>query len=166
MELVGSPEAGAQAGLLLDACRQAGLAIVHIQHLATRPGATFFLPGTPGADLHSCVEPHPGEPIFQKHFPNSFRETPLLEHLRGLGITELLVAGMMTHMCIDTTPRAAFDLGFACQLAADACATRELTWGREPIPAAQVQGAFLAALNGTFARVRTVTELCADLAST
>ena len=73
---------------------------------------------------------------------------------------------MMTHMCIDTTTRAAFDLGFTCQLAADACATRALAWGGEALTAAQVQGAFLAALNGTFARVRTVAELCADLAST
>ena len=115
MELVGSPEAGSQAGQLLEVCRRAGLAIIHIQHIATRPGATFFLPGTPGADLHASVAPQPGEPVFQKHFPNSFRETPLLEHLRGRGITELLVAGMMTHMCIDTTTRAAADLGFTCQ---------------------------------------------------
>ena len=163
MELVGSPEAGIQAGQLLEACRRAGLAIVHIQHIAARPGATFFLPGTPGAEIHESVLPRPGEPIFHKHFPNSFRETPLLEHLRGLGITELLVAGMMTHMCIDTTTRAAADLGFTCQLAADACATRDLVWGGESVKAAQVQGAFLAALQGSFARVRSVAEICADL---
>ena len=163
MELVGSPEAGSQAGQLLEVCRRAGLAIIHVQHIATRPGATFFLPGTPGADLHASVAPQPGEPVFQKHFPNSFRETPLLEHLRGRGITELLVAGMMTHMCIDTTTRAAAGLGFTCQLAADACATRDLAWGGETVKAAQVQGAFLAALQGSFARVRSVAELRADL---
>jgi nicotinamidase-related amidase len=163
MELVGSPEAGVQAGILLRQFRKAGRPILHIQHLAARPGATFFLPGTPGAEIHASAAPLPGEPLFQKHFPNGFRETPLLEHLRGQGITELVIAGMMTHMCIDTTVRAAFDLGFPCLLAADACATRNLTRGGVTVPAEQVQAAFLAALDGTFAKVRTVDELCAEL---
>lgn len=163
MELVGSPEAGARAGALLQAFRKAGRPIVHIQHLAARAGATFFRPGTQGADLHASVAPLPGEPLFQKHFPNSFRETPLLEHLRERGITQLVIAGMMTHMCIDTTVRAAADLGFQCQLAGDACATRDLARDGVTVPAAQVQTAFLAALDGTFAQVLAVEALCAGL---
>jgi len=163
MALVGSPEAGLQAGRLLAAFRAQGLPVVHIQHVALRPGATFFLPDTPGAELHPAVAPLPGEPVFQKHFPNSFRKTPLLDHLRGLGVTELMVAGMMTHMCIDTTVRAAFDLGFTCHLAGDACATRDLARDGATVPAAQVQAAFLAAIDGTFAQVMTVDELCAGL---
>ncbi len=161
MELVGSPEAGLQAGILLQAFRRARRPVVHIQHLAARPGATFFLPGTPGAESHPCAAPLPDETLFQKHFPNSFRETPLESHLRGLGITQLVIAGMMTHMCIDTTVRAAFDLGFQCQLAGDACATRDLTRQGVTVAAAQVQTAFLAALDGTFAAVLPVQELCA-----
>ena len=70
---------------------------------------------------------------------------------------------MMTHMCIDTTVRAAFDLGFQSQLAGDACATRDLTWQGQVVPAAQVQMAFLAALDGTFATVLSGKELCAGL---
>jgi nicotinamidase-related amidase len=163
MALVGSAEAAARAEALLLAFRRAGRPILHIQHLAAHPGATFFLPGTTGAELQVSVAPLPGEPVFQKHFPNSFRETPLLEHLRGLGCTQLVIAGMMTHMCIDTTVRAAFDLEFQCQLAGDACATRDLTRNGETVPAAQVQAAFLAALDGTFAQVLTVEALCAGL---
>jgi len=163
MELVGSPEAVTQAGILLQAFRRAGRPIVHIQHLAVRPGATFFLPGTSGAKIQAGVAPLPGETVFQKHFPNSFRETPLESHLRGLGITQLVIAGMMTHMCIDTTVRAAFDLGFSCQLAGDACATRDLARQGLKVPAAQVQTAFLAALDGTFASVLPVKKLCAGL---
>lgn len=163
MALVGSAEAGLEAGRLLAAFRTQGLPVIHIQHVALRPGATFLLPGTPGAEIHPGVAPLPGEPLFQKHFPNSFRETPLLDHLRGLGVTELVVAGMMTHMCIDTTVRAAFDLGFACRLAGDACATRDLAQDRIPVPAAQVQAAFLAALHGTFAQVQSTEELLAGL---
>jgi nicotinamidase-related amidase len=163
MELAGSPEAGAQVQVLLQAFRRAGRPIVHIQHLAARPGATFFLPGTPGAELHTCVTPLPGEAVIRKHFPNAFRETPLLEHLRRQDITQLVIAGMMTHMCIDTTVRAAFDLGFQCQLAGDACATRDLARNGVAVPAAKVQAAFLAALDGTFAQVLDVEALCAGL---
>jgi len=163
MELVGAPEAAMQAELLLRAFRRAARPVVHIQHVATRPGATFFLPGSPGVAFHPRVAPLPGETVFLKHFPNSFRETPLLEHLRGLGLTQLVVAGMMTHMCIDTTVRAAFDFGFQCLLAGDACATRDLARPGVTVPAAQVQAAFLAALDGTFAKVLAAAELGAGL---
>jgi len=163
MELVDSAAAGARAEALLQAFRRAGRPIVHIQHLATRAGATFFLPGTPGAELHTCVSPLPGEPVLRKHFPNAFRETPLHEHLQRQDLTQLVIAGMMTHMCIDTTTRAAFDLGLQCHLAGDACATRDLSRNGVTVPAAQVQAAFLAALDGTFAKVLSVDEICAGL---
>lgn len=159
MELVGSTLAGAQAGLLLDAFRQKALPVVHIQHIANRPGATFFLPKTKGAQFHPSVAPGKGETIFQKHYPNSFRETPLLEHLRERRIHRLVIAGMMTHMCIDTTTRAAADLGFQCVLIRDACATKALSFGGETVPAPSVQAAFLAAIDGSFAKVQTVAEL-------
>lgn len=163
MELVGSPEAGRQAGRLLEAFRRKALPVIHIQHVSTRPGATFFIPGTPGVDIHDSVAPQAGETVFQKNFPNSFRETPLLAHLRELEVGQLVIAGMMTQMCIDTTTRAAADLGFQCLLAHDACATRDLSFGGATVPAAQVQTAFLAALNGLFARVLATDEIVAGL---
>jgi len=163
MELVGSAEAGQRAATLLAAFRRKQWPVVHVQHLSTRPGATFFLPDTPGVAIHDCVAPRPGETVVRKHFPNCFRETTLLEHLRGRQIGSLVIAGMMTHMCVDTSVRAAFDLGFGCQLAHDACATRALTFGGVAVAAADVQAAFLAALNGLFARVRPTAEICAEL---
>ena len=71
MELVGSPEAGIQAGLLLETCRRSGLAIVHIQHLAMRPGATFFLPGTPGAEITQASCPGPVSPFSRSTSPTA-----------------------------------------------------------------------------------------------
>jgi nicotinamidase-related amidase len=97
--------------------------------------------------------------VFRKHYPNSFRDTPLLGHLRDLGIDRLVVAGMMTQMCVDSTVRAAADLGFQCALAHDACATRALSFGGTTVPAESVQAAFLAALNGLFAKVESVDDL-------
>jgi nicotinamidase-related amidase len=163
MELAGSAEAGRCAAELLAAFRARGLPVVHVQHVSTRPGATFFLPGTRGVEIHDAVAPLPGETVVRKHFPNGFRDTPLAGLLRERDAGELVVAGMMTHMCVDTTVRAAFDLGFACRLAHDACATRTLAFGGRTVAAEDVQAAFVAALSGLFARVQSAAEVCAEI---
>lgn len=163
MELVGAEAAVAQAALLLQTFRQRSAPVFHVQHIAKRAGATFFLPGTVGAEIHQAVRPNAGETVVVKHFPNSFRETTLLESLRSVGSEKLVFAGMMTHMCVDTTVRAAADLGFQCALAQDGCATRNLQFAGQQVGAEQVQLAYLAALNGAFASVRPAQELCGEL---
>jgi nicotinamidase-related amidase len=163
MALVGSVEAGDQASKLLEAYRRKGLPVIHMQHISKRPGATFFLPDTKGVEIRECVSPREGETIIRKHFPNSFRDTSLPAHLRDNKITRLVIAGMMTHMCIDTTTRAAADLGFECLLAHDACATKSLSFGGVTIPAETVHASFLASLNGAFAKVQAADDLCAAL---
>ena len=137
--------------------------MIHVQHVSTRAGATFFLPDTRGVEIHDCVAPRGGETVIRKHFPNGFRETSLLDHLRSGGITTLAVGGMMTHMCVDTTVRAAFDHGIACTLAHDACATRDLSFDGRTVAAADVQVAYLAALAARFARVVRTAEIVASL---
>jgi len=99
------------------------------------------------------VAPRPGEIIVQKHHPNSFRETSLLSELRSRNISQLQFCGMMTHMCIDTTVRAASDMGFQCTVIGDATATKDLTHVHVTVPAAHVQAAYLAGLDGLFAKV-------------
>lgn len=148
-----------KARTLLEGFRRGGLAVIHVRHLMTSPDAPFFLVGTPGAEIHEAVRPLPGEPVVEKHFPNAFRETDLLERLRAAGATELVVAGMMTHMCVDATVRAAADLGFTCAVASDACATKELAFRGTLAPAAQVHAAFLAALGSAYAQVAPAAEL-------
>jgi nicotinamidase-related amidase len=151
--LVGSEDAAEVARQALDKSRERQETIIHVQHTSLRPNATFFLPGTPGAEIHPLVAPRPDELVVQKHFPNSFRETTLLEELRRRNISQLTFCGMMTHMCIDTTVRAACDLGFACTVIGAATATKDLTHGSITVPAAHVQAAYLAGLNGLFAKV-------------
>ena len=163
MELVGSDEAGRNAGLLLQAFRRNNKPIIHVQHIAAHDDATFFLPDTAGVNIHESVAPLPGEKTIQKHFPSSFRETPLLAYLKSQDISSLVIAGMMTHMCIDTTTRAAADLGFDCVLAHDGCATRALSFGSNIVPAENVQNAFLASIDGTFAAVRSTKDICSEL---
>ena len=163
MQLVGAEEAVAQAGNLLQAFRTRSWPIFHIRHLAKRPGATFFLPGTIGVDFHAAVGPSAGEAVITKHFPSGFRETTLLDDLRAAGASRLVFAGMMTHMCVDTTVRAAADLGFECLLAQDGCATKALQFSGREADAAQVQVAYLSALNGACAKVQTAQAIAAGL---
>jgi nicotinamidase-related amidase len=151
--------ASVNAARLLNRFREKGWPVFHIRHLAIRPGATFFLPDTAGAEIHPSVAPMADESVIVKHFPNSFRETPLLDHLKKAGVTSVVVCGAMSHMCIDATTRAAFDLGFECLLAHDACAARDLSFGSLTVPAEQVHTAFVAALNGLYARALTVDEI-------
>ncbi|MBI1921669.1 MAG: cysteine hydrolase [Geobacter sp.] len=163
MEVEGSPAASLKAKVLLELFRARQLPIVHIRHISNRPGATFFLPGTEGTDIHPNAAPLSGEPVIVKNFPNSFRDTELLPILRDKGIERLVVCGMMTHMCVDATVRAAFDHGLACIVAHDACATRALSFNGVETPAPQVQAAFLAALGAVYGRVVSSAEAAAEI---
>src|SRR5579862_4333765 len=82
MELDGSEQAGGVAGTLLTFFREHKLPVVHVQHLA-KPDAPFFVPGTPGVEIRPVVKPLRDEALIKKHYPNAFRETPLLDHLRS-----------------------------------------------------------------------------------
>ena len=163
MERVGADAASHQARLLLEAWRAKHMPIFHIQHIAAQPAATFFRPNTVGAEIHANMLPLSGEMVITKATPNSFHETSLLESLRTAQVTDLVVVGMMTHMCVDSTVRAASDLGFVCQVVHDACATRDLTFGVQTVPAAAVQASFMAALNGTFCSTVLAAQVLADL---
>jgi nicotinamidase-related amidase len=159
MELEGAEAAGAKAHAALAAFRQKELPIIHVRHLSVRPGSTFFIPGTAGADIHACVTPKAGEAVIEKNFPNGFRNTGLQASLETLKIKNLVVAGMMTHMCVDATVRHAADAGYKITLLGDACATRAQSYGGESVPAKHVHAAFLAALNGFYAKVVNTHEL-------
>ena len=159
MELEGMDAVAANARHILAFFRRNHKPIFHIQHLSVRPGSTFFLPDTAGAEIHASVAPLAGEPVICKHFPNAFRDTPLHERLAELHIERLTICGAMSHMCIDTSVRAAFDLGYACRLVADACATRHLEFGGMVVEAARVQAAFIAALGAVFAEIVTTGDL-------
>ncbi|MWB99957.1 cysteine hydrolase family protein [Agromyces seonyuensis] len=156
--LVGTEAAAGAAGGLLAAFRAAGEPVIHVQHFSG-PDDGFFVPGTPGAEINAAVAPVPGEPVVVKHEPNAFLGTDLEARLRALAPVQVVVAGMMTSMCVDATVRAASDLGFALAVAGDACAAPDLTYAGETVPGAQVHAAFLAALDGTYARVAPAAEL-------
>lgn len=157
MELVRAEEAAQNAAILLSAFREKKLPILFVQHIASEQ-ASFFRPNTEGVEINKSITPKAEEPIFKKNYPNSFRETELLSYLKKHNISKLVICGMMTHMCVDTTVRAAYDLGFENLMIGDACATKDLEFGGEIVAAKEVQISYLAGIHGTFAQVISTEE--------
>lgn len=153
-ELVNPEQAVIQANKILEFFRKQNLPIYHVRHISLNPDAKFFIPDTTGADFYKDCNPLDGEEIIIKHRPDSFFGTSLKDKLEEKGIDTLVVCGMMTHMCIDTTVRSAGNYGYSVELIEDAVATRDLVWGEITVSAEQVQSAYMAALNGTFAKVQ------------
>lgn len=154
MALVGVEEALLEAQTLLQRARAAGTPIVHIQHDAG-VGSPYDLTAQIGA-IADLVAPVAGETVIVKNYPNAFFGTNLHEHLESLGIKNVILAGFMTHMCIDSTARGAFNLGYAPTIVDAATATRDLPGvGRNgaTVDAATLHAATLAAVGDLFAVV-------------
>ena len=164
MELVHMKQAAENAQQLLEKFRSKNLPIIHIQHISVRPGATFFLPNTKGVDINEMVSPIKGEDLVNKNYPNSFRETELLGKLKKTEKDTVVICGAMSHMCVDSTTRAAFDYGFNCVVAEDACATRDLVFKDKTIRASEVHASFMAALSVPYAQVLTTNEILKNMA--
>ena len=157
-----APEAAAErAARLLEHFRATGESVLHLQHVWDDPDATFMRPGTDGVEIHEAVAPRAGEPVLTKAEPNGFKDTELERELRERGVEGLVVAGMMTSMCVDSTVRAGSDLGFEITVAHDACAAPDLEFGGLSVPGAAVHAAFIAALGQDYANVLSAAELIA-----
>ena len=157
MPLSGPEDAASAAARVLEHFRARDWPRIHVRHDSTNSSVNFMRPGTPGHAFHPDVEPLPGERVIGKNFPDAFQATALQETLNELRAQRLVIAGMMTHMCIDTTVRSAFSRGFPVDLIADATASRELVHGDTRVPADMVQAAFLAALGARFSSINTAS---------
>ncbi|MBU8826115.1 cysteine hydrolase family protein [Mycolicibacterium goodii] len=152
MELEGVQAALDATAELLDRARSAGIPIIHIQHDAG-PGSPYDVREKIGAIVDSVV-PRGDEPVVVKNFPNSFVQTDLQQRLQAVNASNLVLAGFMTHMCVNSTARGAFNLGFAPTVVAAATATRSLPGpDGSVVPAAAMQSASLAAIADLFAVV-------------
>ena len=120
---------------LLEQSRKLGIPIFHIVHHAT-PGAPIFDPDGPMSKIIDEVQPLGDEKVISKNLPSSFVNTDLDEYLKKTNRGELVIAGFMTHMCINATTRSAVDLGYKPTIIGRACATRDL-----PVPGGTVLSA-------------------------
>ena len=135
VELVNPQTAADNAALLLGYFRQKGIPVIHIKHDSKTQ-----------SDIRSTVKPIEGEKIFTKKEVSAFNGTGLNEYLQSIGIKNLVICGMQTHMCVEGAVRAGYDLGYKITLVHDACATRDLKWSDEVVPAKMVHQSTLATL--------------------
>ena len=160
--LVEPEAAAAEARRVLDSFRAGGDPVIHMRHVWDAPEAEFMRPGTEGIEIHPTVEPVDGELVLEKASPNSFVDTELEAELRERGSDDLVVAGMMSSMCVDATVRAAADLGFSTTVVHDACAAPDLEFNGVDVPGAAVHAAFMAALADGYAEVTSAAEFLSD----
>lgn len=134
--------------------REKQLPIFYVQHAGT-PEAGFLVEGTEGAEIHAGLLPiaDENEFIVRKTTPNSFFETDLAEKLAEAGVEQVVIVGMMTHVCVDSTTRQASELGLAPIVIADACTGPDVVFDGKKTSAENLQVAFMAAL-GFFADVQ------------
>ncbi|MDN5568955.1 MAG: cysteine hydrolase [Paracoccus sp. (in: a-proteobacteria)] len=144
LPLQGIEAAAANAAKVMHHARTNGDLVVNIRHEA--PGSPIFVPGSEGVEINTAVAPQGDETVIIKNFPNSFRDTGLKELLDQKGIDDVVVIGAMSHVCIDATTRAANDFGYKTTTIHDACATRDVEFGSEVSPAANVHTAIMGAL--------------------
>ena len=151
LQLENPETAGMNAGLVLEQFRKEGLPVYHVRH-------NF----EPGGNIHQYVKPGSSEKVISKDQVNAFLDTDLLESLQADSVSQLVICGMQTHMCVEAAVRAAHDLGFQCFLIHDACATRALQYDEHIITANSVHFATIQTLQGTYAKVVTTGEFLRD----
>ena len=146
------PETTAQnASEVLGFFRKTKQPVIHVKHAFNTNGYNEDIVLL--NDFCSLVKPVENEIVIEKRYPNAFLETTLQEELDKLGAKDLVIVGMMTHMCVDTTVRMAQNFGYNVTVVDDACTTKSLTYENEIIPAETVHKVFIASLNGKFAQV-------------
>lgn len=153
--------AAASAARLADWADRAGVQVVHVHHVAPSPKAALFTPGSDRVEPHPKLAPRAAHHRITKTLPSSFVGTGLDAFLKDKGIDTLVVAGLMTHMCVDSTARDAVSHGYKVIVAGDACATRDLPdrGTGAPVPHAEIQRASLTALADRFADVLATAEV-------
>lgn len=159
MKLEGIEEALEEARVLLQKARAQGVPVFHIRHDAG-PGSPYDVNDRIGA-IADIVAPEGDEPVITKNFPNSFVQTDLDEQLKAKGVKNIVLAGFMTHMCVNSTAHGGFNLGYSPTVVASATATRPLEAANGKVLSAQeVHDGALASTRDLYA---AVVDRVADL---
>ena len=124
--------------------RQAGLEVIHVRHHDQE-----LVKGTADWEIHSIVAPLASEKIFDKTFNSAFKETGLHAYLQEKGIEQLIIMGMATNFCIDTTIKVAFELGYTVAVIKDGTTTPYTA----DLPAKELIGQYETIWSWSFAQV-------------
>lgn len=160
-----NPQALANIGRLLAAFRERGMAIFHIRHASTEPDSRLR-PDRSGYRPIEAAREREGEPVLVKHVNSAFIGTDLEKRLREAGHETLVIAGITTNHCVETTTRMAGNLGLDARLVADACYTFDrIGFGGQAESAEAIHRMTLSNLAGEFATIETTDTVLASLAS-
>lgn len=148
---------------LIQAWRGAGLPVIFVLHTDPDPG---FETTSPFFKLMDFLKPQPGEPVIVKNTRNAFTSTNLQEMLREKGVERLVVTGISTEQCCETTTRVAADLGFDVDFVTEATRTFPITDEAtgEVLSTDEIVRRTEMVLRGRFARIATVDGLVKELA--
>ncbi|MEQ8392916.1 MAG: cysteine hydrolase family protein [Thalassospira sp.] len=154
-----NPGAEENGAMLLAHWRAKGLPVIHVRHDSTAPQSRLH-PDHPGHAFIDFAVPQADEKVYGKFVNSAFIGTTLEADLRARGINQIVLCGISTDHCVNTTTRMGGNLGFDVTIAADACFAfdRKLPDGRV-FSADLVHDVALASLNGEFAAVKTVSEI-------
>lgn len=151
--------AASNALKLLNSFRQKDMKIIHVRHEFNMENPPFFAPNSEGAKIHESLSPKENESQVLKHEVNSFKGTNLKQILDDANITDVVIVGAMSYMCVDAVTRAASDFGYNCFVAHDACTTSDLEFNGVKVPATIAHAAFMSGLEFAYAKVHTTDEI-------
>jgi len=157
---VSTPDIVGRANRLVDLARQAGDLVVWVLH--TEPGSgNPFDPDSGFVRLMDGLKPEPGDPVLAKTSRNAFTTTNLQQILTEKGVRELVICGIQTEQCCETTARVAGDLGFDVTFVTEATATFPIPHrnGVDELGVDAIIERTEYALSGRFATISTIAEL-------
>jgi nicotinamidase-related amidase len=156
---ISNPDIARDVARLVDGARSGGDLVIWVLH--TEPGSgTAFDPASGHARYLAPLAPEPGEPQLTKTSHNAFTTTNLQQLLTQRGISELVICGIRTEQCCETTARVASDLGYQVTFVTEATATHPIAYRGAPrtLPASVVTERTEYALAGRFAAIATIAE--------
>ncbi|EPR1087443.1 cysteine hydrolase family protein [Serratia marcescens] len=146
---------------LIDFAHKHSMPVYFVRHIGPANGA-LFAENSRFAEFHPALQPTRADYVVTKTTPSSFVGTDLDKQLKQRGIKQLIVTGLMTHMCVSSTARDAVPLGYNVIIPEDATATRDLaTWDNKVVDHRTLQQAALAGVADVFAEIKTTQQVLA-----
>jgi len=144
----------ATLGALLARARMNDVPVLFMQHCDDMEGKPLY-PASPGWAIHPAIAPLAREPVIPKHHPDSFQDTRLAAELQQRSIEHLVIAGLQSEYCVDTTCRRAYSLGYKVTLVKDG----HSTWNSKILSAEQIIAHHNRTLDKTFASVKPASQI-------
>ena len=156
-----NPQAEERMLELLALWRRSRRPVIHVQHLSRSPDSVFW-PEQSGVEFQERFVPQDGEWLIQKDVPDAFCASGLEAQLREAGIGQLIIVGVATNNSVESTARAAGNLGFDTWVLEDACFTFDKAdYFGTPRTAEEVHGMSLGNLHGEYATVVGSSQILA-----